>query len=89
MTFLTICGFGVVFPEGVVFGQVGEEEAQRVLRDVVDRHHAVVPNDVGKRNGRELFFCVGLHRANLWLFYNKTNVQFSFYIFGQPMTRIE
>lgn len=62
-TCLTLGGFGVVLPERLVFGDVWEEEAERVLRDVVRRHHLVRADDVGQRDGAQLFLCVRLHRV--------------------------
>lgn len=58
---LTLWGFGVVLPEGFVFRDVGVEEAERVLWDVLGRHHLVGADDVGQRDGGQLLLRVRLH----------------------------
>lgn len=60
---LTVGGFGVVLPEGLVFGNVREQEAQRVLGNVLGGHHLVRADDVGQGDGRQLFLGVRLHRV--------------------------
>lgn len=60
---LTLWRFGVVLPKGLVFGDVGVKEAQRVFRDVLCRHHLVGADDVGQRDGWQLLLGVGLHRV--------------------------
>lgn len=60
---LTLCGFGVVLGEGLVFWDVGVQEAERVLGDVLGCHHLVGADDVGQRDGRQLLLCVRLHRV--------------------------
>lgn len=64
---LTVGGFGVVLPEGLVLGDVGVEEAQRVLGNVLRRHHLVGADDVGQGDGRQLLLGVRLHRMVHWL----------------------
>lgn len=60
---LTLWRFRVVLPKGLVFGDVGVKEAQRVFRDVLSRHHLVGADDVGQRDGRQLLLRVRLHRV--------------------------
>lgn len=60
---LTVGGFGVVLPEGLVFGDVRVEEAQRILWDVLGSHHLVRADDVGQGDGRQLLLSVWLHRV--------------------------
>lgn len=48
---LTVRGFGVVFPKGLVLGNVWVEEAQRVLGNVLRRHHLVGADDVWQGDG--------------------------------------
>lgn len=57
---LTLWRFGVVFSKSLVFGDVGVEEAQRVLWDVLGRHHLVGADDVGQGNGGQLLLGVRL-----------------------------
>lgn len=60
---LTLRLFGVVLPECLVFGDVGVEEAERVLWDVFGGHHLVGADNVGQRDGAQLLLCVRLHRV--------------------------
>lgn len=60
---LTIAGFGVVLPKGLVLRDVRVQEAQRVLRDVLHRHHLIGADDVGQRHGAQVLLGVWLHRV--------------------------
>lgn len=51
--------------EGLVFGDVWEEELERVLWDNPVWDHFVVSYDVGKRESAETVFSVWLHRVEL------------------------
>lgn len=60
---LTLWRFRVVLPKGLVLGDVGVKEAQRVFGDVLSRHHLVGADNVGQRDGRQLLLRVRLHRV--------------------------
>ena len=60
---LTLWWFRVVLSKGLVFRNVGVEKAQRVVGDVLCRHHLVGANNVRQRDGRQLLLGVGLHRV--------------------------
>lgn len=63
---LAFAPLAVVQPtEGLVFGDVGIEEFERVLRDDAIRDHFVVSDDVDKRQSVEAVFGVGLHGVEL------------------------
>lgn len=65
---LAFASLAVVQPsEGLVFGDVGVEEFERVLRDDAVRDHFVVSYDVDKGQSVEAVFGVGLHRVELHL----------------------
>ena len=66
--FLTFARLTVVKPsERLVFGDVGVEELERVLRDDAIWDHFVVPDDVGERESAEPAFSVRLHGVELHL----------------------
>lgn len=63
---LAFAPLAVVKPaEGLVLGDVGIEEFERVLWDDAIRDHFVVSYDVNKRQGAQAVFGVGLHRVEL------------------------
>lgn len=63
---LTFAWLAVVKPsEGLVFGDVGVEELERVLWDDPIGDHFVVSYDVGKRESAKPVFSVRLHRVEL------------------------
>lgn len=63
---LAFAPLAVVKPaEGLVLGDVGVEELERVLRDHAIRDHFVVPYDVDKRQRAQSVFGVGLHGGEL------------------------
>lgn len=64
---LTLLRPGVVFAKGVVFGDVGVQKAQWILRNVFSCHHFVVANDVREGNSRELLLGVWFYRVELGL----------------------
>lgn len=66
-TALTLLRPGVVFAKGVVFGCVGVQEPQRVLRNVFGCHHFVIADDIGESYSRELLLGVGFYRVELEL----------------------
>lgn len=67
LTALTLLRPGVVFAKGVVFGCVGVQEPQRVLRNVFGCHHFVIADDIGESHSRELLLGVGFYRVELEL----------------------
>lgn len=67
LTALTLLRPGVVFAKGVVFGYVGVQEPQRVLRNVFGCHHFVIADDIGESHSRELLLGVGFYRVELEL----------------------
>lgn len=47
---LTLLGSGVVFPKGIVFGNIWVQIAQWIFRNIFGRHHFVVANNIRESN---------------------------------------
>lgn len=58
---LTLFGPGVVFPKGIVFGNIWVKKFQGVFRNILSRHHLVAANNIGQANRGEFLLCVGFH----------------------------